>query len=97
MTYSNQYSTYITSNPRRTVFYVGVTNDIKRRMSEHFKNRGIKKTFAGRYYCYDLIYLENYFSIHDAIEREKELKNLSRESKIELIKSCNPMMLRLSV
>ncbi len=97
MNNSNQYTTYITSNPRRTVFYTGVTNDIKRRLQEHFKNRGKKETFAGRYYCYELVYFENYFNISDAIEREKQIKDLSRALKLELIKSSNPKALKLII
>jgi putative endonuclease len=73
MIFSNIYTVYITSNRGRTVFYKGVTNNIQRRIVEHYNNRGNLKTFAGRYYCYELIYYESYFFINEAIEREKQI------------------------
>ncbi len=97
MTYSNTYTTYITSNPNRTTFYTGVTNNIHRRLLEHHDNRGKKETFAGRYYCYELVYYENYFTINEAIDREKELKDLSRVLKLELIKTMNPRLNKLII
>lgn len=45
------YFVYITTNPAKTVLYTEMTNDIVRRMKEHFLNRGKSKTFAGKYYC----------------------------------------------
>lgn len=86
------YFVYITTNPNKTVLYTGVTNDLYRRMNEHFANKGKKETFAGRYYCYQLIYFERHTDINNAIEREKEIKDLSRELKLQLIKSVNPKM-----
>lgn len=93
----NPYSVYITTNPGRTTFYTGVTNDLERRMSEHHDNRGNKKTFAGRYFCYILIYYESYPYMNMAIEREDEIKNLSREKKKALIKSMNPKLRKLLI
>ena len=84
------YFTYITTNPVRTVLYVGMTNDLEIRIIEHFLNRGDKKTFAGRYYCYNLIYYERFDRPSYAIEREKELKAKSRKQKEELIATINP-------
>ena len=84
------YYVYITTNPGKTVFYTGVTNDLKRRLLQHYQNRGDKKSFAGRYYCYKLIYYEFYGDIHQAIAREKEIKYLSRKKKEELIATKNP-------
>jgi len=84
------YYVYITTNPRKTTFYTGVTNDLIRRLSEHRANRGNQKKFAGKYYCYKLVYFEIFDKIEDAIAREKEIKNLSREKKLELIKAKNP-------
>ena len=88
----NNFFVYIITNPGKTTLYTGVTNDLKRRLGEHYANRGKKETFAGRYYCYQLIYYERYESIVMAIEREKEIKDLSREKKMELIKSTNPSL-----
>jgi putative endonuclease len=87
------YYTYITTNPRRTVYYTGVTNNLKRRMSEHRNSRGSSKNFTGQYFCHKLIYYEEFNSILDAIAREKEIKNMSRYKKNELIKAKNPKFL----
>lgn len=80
---------YIITNPGKTVLYTGVTNDLQIRLKEHYDNRGSKDSFAGRYYCYKLIYYERFTDINQAIEREKEIKNLTRKKKEELIKSLN--------
>ena len=82
--------TYITTNPERTVLYVGVTNDLRIRLYQHYENRGDKSTFAGKYYCYNLVYYEHYTHIVHAIEREKEIKKWRREKKVALIESTNP-------
>ena len=84
------YYVYITTNPGKTALYTGVTNDLKRRMQQHYQNRGKKETFAGRYYCYKLVYFETCSDINLAIRREKEIKDLSREKKKALIVSKNP-------
>ena len=83
------YYVYITTNPGKTVLYTGVTNDLKRRLLEHYKNKGNSKLFAGRYYCYKLIYYEHYPDIRQAIFREKEIKNMNRKKKDELISAKN--------
>lgn len=84
------YFVYILTNPRRTTLYIGVTNNLCRRLGEHFDNCGKRKTFAGRYYCYKLIYYEQFYSISKAIAREKELKGWSRTKKEILIATINP-------
>ncbi len=84
------YYVYITTNPGKTVLYTGVTNNLKRRLYEYYFERGNKKHFASRYYCYKLIYYEHYTDINQAIIREKEIKNMSREKKEELINQKNP-------
>ena len=81
---------YITTNPAKNVLYIGVTNDLPRRIAEHTANKGITGSFAGKYYCYNLIYSEHFSNINHAIEREKELKNWRREKKTQLIESVNP-------
>jgi putative endonuclease len=81
---------YITINPIKTVLYVGVTNDLSRRLYEHTENKGNKSTFAGKYYCHNLIYYEHFTHIEYAIEREKEIKKWSRQKKKALIESLNP-------
>lgn len=81
---------YITTNPDRTVLYVGVTNDLKVRLQQHYDNKGTNDSFAGKYYCYNLIYYEHFTHIEYAIEREKEIKKWRREKKIQLINTINP-------
>ena len=85
-----QYFVYITTNPAKTVLYIGMTNSLERRIGEHTANRGKSKTFAGRYYCRKLIYWERYWSWSDAFERERQLKKWSRKKKESLINSVNP-------
>ena len=84
------YYLYIVTNPTKTVLYVGVTNDLHRRLKEHYENRGSRKTFAGRYYCHKLVYCEGYESAYDAISREKQIKKWSRAKKDKLIEEMNP-------
>ena len=90
------YYTYIISNPNRTVLYTGVTNNIARRLIEHYLNRGNEKTFAGRYFCYYLLYVSEFKYVNDAIWFEKEIKRQSRKWKIDLIKEINPTMKSLN-
>ncbi len=84
------YFVYITTNPKKTVLYTGVTNDLVIRLQQHYQNRGNAKTFAGKYYCYKLLYYERYTHVNQAIEREMEIKNMSREGKEVLIQEVNP-------
>ncbi|PAU94881.1 endonuclease [Aliifodinibius salipaludis] len=82
--------TYITTNPGRTTLYIGITKELSERLKEHYENRGDPETFAGRYYCYKLIYYETYRTAQKAIEREKELKKWRRDKKEILINNVNP-------
>ncbi len=95
--WNQNYFTYITTNPRKTVLYVGVTNDLEVRLAQHSENRGKPETFAGKYYCYKLVYYEWHLKIIQAIDREKEIKLMSREDKEKLIKTQNPAMLFFKV
>jgi putative endonuclease len=88
---------YITCNPGRTTFYIGVTNSLERRIAEHYSNKGKPETFAGKYYCYELIYFEIFQNIKDAIDREKELKSWSKAKKMNLIQTVNPNLKRYDV
>lgn len=81
---------YITTSPDKTVLYVGVTNDLSVRSYQHHENRGNKNSFAGKYYCYNLVYYEHFSHIEYAIAREKEIKKWRREKKVALIESTNP-------
>ena len=86
----NKYFVYITTNPKKSVLYTGMTNDLESRIIEHYRNRGKNKTFAGRYFAYCLLYYETYGKPDHAIEREKEIKDWNRKKKEELIKAVNP-------
>lgn len=76
------------ANPDNTVLYIGVTNDINRRVMEHKNLEG--SVFATEYNCVVLVYLEEYQDIKSAIAREKNLKNWTRAWKEDLINSVNP-------
>ena len=82
---------YITTNENKTTLYIGMTNDIQRRLSQHhFDSVNFKKSFAGKYNCYHLIYYEGLEDVQTAINREKEIKKWRREKKNNLINSFNP-------
>lgn len=82
---------YITTNEYRTALYVGVTNNIQRRLSLHyFDSQNSKKSFAGKYNCLYLVYYEGFENPKDAIVREKEIKKWRREKKNSLISAFNP-------
>jgi putative endonuclease len=87
---NHNYYVYITTNPDKTVLYVGVTNDIAIRLRQHKENKGSGKSFTGKYYCYNLVYYEHFSNIEHAIEREKEIKKWRREKKDALIETTNP-------
>jgi putative endonuclease len=86
----HNYFVYILTNPIKTVLYTGMTNDLRRRLEQHFEQRGKKETFAGRNYCFNLIYWERHGYVQHAIEREKEIKGWSRKKKEALIEDFNP-------
>ncbi|PWK78488.1 putative endonuclease [Mucilaginibacter oryzae] len=88
--WNHNYYVYITTNSNRTVLYIGVTNDIAVRVSQHHENKGTQKSFTGKYYCYHLVYYEHFTHIEHAIAREKEIKKWRREKKEALIASTNP-------
>ena len=84
------YSVYILSNPARTVLYIGMTNDLERRLYEHSQRLGDAGKFTGRYQCNLLVYFEASPDPRQAIAREKQLKNWSRAKKEWLIETLNP-------
>jgi len=85
----HKYFVYITTNPGRSVLYIGVTNNLSQRLAQHYQNRGKSETFAGKYFCYHLIYVEEYGEVNQAIAREKKLKGWKRAKKEALISTVN--------
>ena len=83
-----QYFVYILTNKYNKVLYVGVTNNLIRRVYEH-KNKLISG-FTSKYNIDKLVYYESFPSVFDAIKREKEIKGWKREKKVALINSFNP-------
>ncbi|RBI65304.1 excinuclease ABC subunit C [Vreelandella sulfidaeris] len=76
------------TNHTHRVLYIGVTNNLERRLYEH--RQGLTPGFASKYRCHKLVWLEESSSIEDAIRREKQLKAGSRQRKNALVDSLNP-------
>lgn len=81
------YYVYILTNPRNTILYTGVTNNLTRRLHEHQRSNG--HGFTHRYHTIKLVYYEEYAGILDAINREKQIKAGSRKKKEDLINQKN--------
>jgi putative endonuclease len=79
---------YILASRYRGTIYVGVSNDIARRVGEH--KSGVVKGFTRRYKVKRLVYVEAYGSILEARARERALKRWRREWKFDLIEKDNP-------
>lgn len=84
---NKQYYVYIMTNKRNTVLYVGVTNDLLRRVYEHKEK--LADGFTRKYNIVKLVYYEVFEDIENAILREKQIRAGSREKKIQLINSMN--------
>ena len=82
------YWVYVLTNRPRGVLYVGVTNDIARRIAEH-KSKQVAG-FTSAYGVTSLVHLEEYSSIKDAREREHALKRWRRGWKFKLVEEINP-------
>ena len=91
----NTYYTYIMSSSNNSTLYIGVTNDLERRVAEHKSGSG--SVFTAKYYCHKLVYFESFSDIEQAIAREKQLKGWKRERKDALIDSVNKERRDLSV
>jgi putative endonuclease len=81
------YFVYILASATR-VLYVGVTNDLHRRLVEH--RNADRGSFTGRYRVKDLVYVESCSFVGDALRREKQLKSWTRARKVALIEAMNP-------
>ena len=85
---SARFFVYILASRYKGTLYVGVTNDLSRRIGQH--KGGVVPGFTKRYKVEQLVYFEEYGSILDARAREHVLKRWRREWKFELIESVNP-------
>ncbi|HEX4953536.1 MAG TPA: GIY-YIG nuclease family protein [Thermoanaerobaculia bacterium] len=79
---------------RSRVLYIGVTNDLPRRLTQHREGQG--GSFTRRYRVNRLVYAESYTYVNDAIAREKQLKGWTRQRKVALIEATNPGWLDLA-
>ena len=84
----HQYYIYILTNHKNGTLYIGMSNDLERRVFEH-KNKLIEG-FTKKYGLNRLVYFEIYQYVNDAILREKRMKKWKRQWKIELIEEENP-------
>ena len=91
---NKSYCTYILTNSTRSVLYIGVTNDLARRVYEH-KTKAIDG-FTKKYHCTYLVCYEIFAHSMEAIEREKQLKSWTRAKKNALIERTNPIWEDLS-
>lgn len=83
-----EYYVYILASKKDGVIYIGVTNNLSRRVWEHKNN--LVKGFTSKYFVHKLVYFEPTPDVNSAIAREKELKGWLRSKKITLIESVNP-------
>jgi len=84
----NSYYVYILTSKKNGILYIGVTNNLLRRIYEH-KNH-LLEGFTDKYWLNRLVYFEQTSSIESALQREKQLKKWNRQWKIDLIEKTNP-------
>lgn len=82
------YFVYIMTNKYNKVLYTGITSQLKKRVYQH-KNK-LVEGFSKKYNVNKLVYFERFERAEQAIKREKQIKNLVRRKKIELINKFNP-------
>ncbi|WP_456420924.1 GIY-YIG nuclease family protein [Lutibacter sp.] len=90
----HQYYVYILASKIRGTLYIGITNNLQRRVYEH--KVGIKKGFTEKYGVTRLMYFETFQNVNEAISREKNLKKWKRNWKIRLIEEENIKWIDLS-
>ena len=84
----NDYYVYILSSKRNGTLYIGVTNNLLKRVDEHKNN--LIEGFTKKYNVHNLVYYEQHNDIFSAITREKQMKKWKRKWKLELIEKSNP-------
>ena len=88
------YYVYILANWDDCVLYIGVTNDLRRRLYEHQNH--LVNGFTSKYNVHKLVYFEYTGDVNSAISREKQLKGWRRDKKNALISNANPTWKDLS-
>ncbi len=88
------YYVYILTNKSNRVMYIGVTNNLERRLYEH--KQELVEGFTKRYHVHKLVYYEQTSDVRSAIQREKELKGWLRTKKNALVETMNPTWRDLS-
>lgn len=83
------YFVYILANGKNGTLYIGITNNLERRILEH--KTGVIEGFTKKHKVHTLVYYEDYGDINEALRREKQLKLWRRDWKIDLIEQKNPM------
>lgn len=91
----HNYYIYLLTNDFGNVMYVGMTNDLERRVQEH--KQGLVPGFSKKYNLKKLVYYEHTGDVNAAIAREKEIKKWRREKKNQLVDSLNPEWKDISV
>ncbi len=89
------YWVYILASKRNGTLYIGVTNNIERRVFEH--KSGLNEGFTKKYGVKQLVYFEEFNDINIAIRKEKRMKKWNRKWKLDLIESENPEWKDLSL
>jgi len=84
----NSYHVYILASKRNGTLYIGVTNNLPRRVFEH-KNDFVEE-FTKKYHVHRLVYYEGYPDVESAIQRERQMKKWNRHWKINRIEQQNP-------
>jgi len=85
----HNYYVYILASHRNGTLYIGVTNSLSKRISQHQQHE-TELSFTAKYQIHKLVYYEHYQEISDALAREKQLKHWNRAWKLKLIEKDNP-------
>jgi putative endonuclease len=85
---TKQYFVYILASKKNGTLYLGMTNDLNKRVYQHKNN--LADGFTKKYNVHNLVYYEIHNDVYNAITREKQLKKWNRQWKIELIETNNP-------
>lgn len=91
----HQYYVYILTNKKHGTLYIGMTNNLKRRIYEH-KNK-LVEGFTQKYNLDKVVFMESFLYVQDAILREKRMKKWKRQWKINLIEEDNPEWMDLAI